>query len=74
MQMVMAAREHIAQVDDGRALVLAEVEALARERREVEEDLRHAITAARVARQSWAAIGGALGVTGQAARARYGSA
>jgi hypothetical protein len=72
-EMVLAARQHLADVDEGAGQVLGAVEALAVRRREVESDLRHAVVAARVARQPWAAIGRALGTSGQAARMRYGS-
>jgi hypothetical protein len=70
--MVMGAREHIAQVDDAFALALAEVEALVVRRREVEEELRHAVDAARIVRHTWASLGAVLGLTGEGARARYG--
>ncbi len=72
-EMVLAARQHVADLDGGAGQVLGAVEALAVRRREVEADLRHAVVAARIARQSWAAIGRALGTSGQAARMRYGS-
>ncbi len=71
-QMMRAAQEHVAAVESHRADVLGGLSSLAEQRRRVETDVSAMVQVARTGRHSWAAIGQALGVTGEAARVRYG--